>query len=623
MKSLKTIFTVSLAALTLASCENFFDDKQIGNDYKPTDVRTIEYTLTADDYKSVTSNSKNQAAALALCTPEDSSAYTSFLQIAKDKAFNDIATADLYLPAFIYAKFPQLSMGSICNVTYDLMEGKPAYLTDFDNAKSYVLTTADYQLAWGSETDYVEYLTPATLSKLSDVLNAVAAETDSMYVVSYAYQEYEPVFGGGDEPEAPSYPTLLQMIADYNAGTIANGDEVTVAGYVVSMFLKPNNFNKYGSVSVWLNDTVGGTAKVFELFNCYGLNGDTLARYTTDVADPDPATNIDVTSVTDRSGNTFAVGNFVVAKGAITLYNTTYELKQGCYFTEKAVVPSASAPAMRMAAADNNRTAIYVRSSKWSEYKNDKVTATVLMEQDIEKAVRFLEINFPYADKDDKVVLVYNNKGYSAKEFIFNGITWVENQGIVTETLQFALTEEWLANMSVYYKQAIADEGQGKLVIQDVNLSEGITYVWTYSSSYGMKGTSYKSGAHVAESWVVTPAIRLKNSKKPALQFDQAINYGPDTFEARAEQMSVRVSTDYAGDVETATWKELPWNVFNEETSIGFPETNSWTFYNTGDMDLSEWNNQTIYIGFRYNAVKGATCATWEFKNLLVHEVEE
>ena len=623
MKSLKTIFTVSLAALTLASCENYFDEKQIGNEYKPTDVRTIEYTLTADDYKSVTSNSKNQAAALALCTPEDSSAYTSFLQIAKDKAFNDIATADLYLPAFIYAKFPQLSMGSICNVTYDLMEGKPAYLTDFDNAKSYVLTTADYQLAWGSETDYVEYLTPATLSKLSDVLNAVAAETDSMYVVSYAYQEYEPVFGGGDEPETPSFPTLLQIIADYDAGTIADGDEVTVAGYIVSMFLKPNNFSKYGSVSVWLNDTVGGTAKIFELYNCYGLNGDTLASYTTDVANPDPATNIDVTSVTDRSGNTFAVGNFVVAKGAITKYNTTYELKTGCYFTEKAVVPSASAPAMRMAAADNNRTAIYVRSSKWSEYKNDKVTATVLMEQDIEKAVRFLEINFPYADKDDKVVLVYNSKGYSAKEFIFNGITWVENQGIVTETLQFALTEEWLANMSVYYKQAIADEGQGKLVIQDVNLSEGITYVWTYSSTYGMKGTSYKSGAHVAESWVVTPAIRLKNSKKPALQFDQAINYGPDTFEARAEQMSVLVSTDYAGDVTTATWKVLPWNVFNEETSIGFPETNSWTFYNTGDMDLSEWNNQTIYIGFCYNAVEGATCATWEFKNLLVHEVEE
>ena len=389
------------------------------------------------------------------------------------------------------------------------------------------------------------------------------------------------------------------------------------------MFLKPNNFNKYGSVSVWLNDTVGGTATVFELYNCYGLNGDTLASYTTDVADPDPATNIDVTSVTDRSGNTYAIGNYVVAKGAITKFNTTYELKQGCYFTEKAVVPSASAPAMRMAAANNNRTAIYVRSSKWSEYKNDKVTATVLMEQDIEKAVRFLEINFPYADKDDKVVLVYNSKGYSAKEFIFNGITWVENQGIVTETLQFALTEEWLANMSVYYKQAIADEGQGKLVIQDVNLSEGITYVWTYSSTYGMKGTSYKSGAHVAESWVVTPAIRLKNSKKPALQFDQAINYGPDTFEARAEQMSVRVSTDYAGDVTTATWTVLPWNVFNEETSIGFPETNSWTFYNTGDMDLSEWNNQTIYIGFCYNAVEGATCATWEFKNLLVHEVEE
>ena len=44
MKSLKTIFTVSLAALTLASCENYFDEKQIGNEYKPTDVRTFDFS---------------------------------------------------------------------------------------------------------------------------------------------------------------------------------------------------------------------------------------------------------------------------------------------------------------------------------------------------------------------------------------------------------------------------------------------------------------------------------------------------------------------------------------------------------------------------------------------------
>lgn len=614
MKNLKYILGVSLAALTLASCENYFDEKLIGNDFKPTDVRSLEYTLTGDDYKTVTSNAKNVASALALCTPEDSSAYTAFLQIAKDKAFNEVATADLYIPAFIYSKFPHLSMGSVCNVTYNVSEGMPEYLNDFTNARDYTLTEEDYQLAWGSDVDYVKYLTPKTVGKLASILAAAAQEDDNMLVVSYAYQENEPVFGGGGEPAMKT--PIADLIAAYDAGTVAENDEVTVSGYIVSMFLKPNNFAKYGSVSVWLNDSVTGTVKQFELYNCYGFDGDTLRSFEPSTYE-DGAVNMDVTSVSDGKGNTWSVGDHVKAIGKIKLYNGTYELNTGCHF-----VPVSGAP-QRAAMAGNTKKVIYTLNGTWAEYKNDKVTATTLLTEDITKAQKFLEVNFPYASKDDKVVLVYTEKKeYTAKEFTFDGAAWVENTGVVTETMSFALTEEWLANLSVYYKQAIMGEGQGKLVIQDVALSEGITYVWTYAASYGMKGTTYASGAHAGESWVVTPGIKLKNSKQPALNFDQAVNYGPDD-ENRGEEMSVWVSTDYAGDVTTATWTRLPWNTFNAETSVGFPDTNSWTFYNSGEMSLAEWNGKTIYIGFRYKAEEGWTCATWEFKNILVHEVEE
>lgn len=621
MKNLKYILGVSLAALTLASCENF---GAINQPTDITDVRSFEYTLTGDDYKTIVSNSQNKAAALAACTPEDSSAYTAFLQVAQDKAFNDIATADLYVPAFIYNKFPQLSMGSICNVTYNLAEGKPAYLADFASVSEYTLTKADYQAAWGSDVDFVQYLTPKTISKLADIVSAAqdGPSEGDMVVVSYNYQEIEPNFNKGGGSVDPVFPTpLADLIAEMDAGTAPDGTEVTINGYIVSMFLKPTNFTKYGSVSVWLNDTLGGTLKQFELYNCYGFNGDTLKTWGPDFT-TEGTSNIDVEMVSDGKGNEWHVGDYISATGEVKKYvgatSTTYELNTGCHFNPVA----ASAPRYAAAVAAGQNKALYQFTAAWAEYKQEKVQDVVIVEAAAAQIPAYLQSTRPLAATDDVVAVLYKEgKNWAVAEYSFNGAAWVENTGVVTETMSFALTEEWLANLSVYYKQAIMGEGQGKLEIQDVSLSEGINYIWSYAASYGMKGTSYYSGAHAGESWVITPAIKLKNSKQPALQFDQAVNYGPDD-ENRQKEMSVWVSTDYAGSVKDATWTLLPWNAFSDETLTGFPDTNSWTFYNTGDMDLSEWNGKTIYIGFRYYAEEGWTCSTWEFKNLLVHEAE-
>ena len=100
-----------------ASCENYYIDKNLGgSDYNPTDVRTIDYTLTDADYKSIVGNKDNVALALAECPVDtltgaiaDSSAYFAFMKIETDLAFNKLAPADLYVPAFLAAKFPQLS----------------------------------------------------------------------------------------------------------------------------------------------------------------------------------------------------------------------------------------------------------------------------------------------------------------------------------------------------------------------------------------------------------------------------------------------------------------------------------------------------------------------------------
>ena len=143
---MKKVLFFLASALMLASCENFYIDQNLGgSDFTPTDVRTIDYTLTDADYKAIATNKDNIALALAECTPEDSSAYAAFLQIGTDLAFNKVAVADVYVPAFLAAKFPQLNKGSLFNITYKNAEGAPAYLKDFAVTTKYTLPTAKYE----------------------------------------------------------------------------------------------------------------------------------------------------------------------------------------------------------------------------------------------------------------------------------------------------------------------------------------------------------------------------------------------------------------------------------------------------------------------------------------------
>lgn len=139
-------------------------------------------------------------------------------------------------------------------------------------------------------------------------------------------------------PKLDEVNTIAHVKECYEAGTLKDNDTITVSGYIVNMFLKPSNFERYGSVSYWINDTVTGTVKEFELYNCYGYNGDTLASYAgQDTIDSKHALyskNIDVDYVVSRDGYTFAVGDYIEAKGAFKLYNKTYELNTGCYITK-------------------------------------------------------------------------------------------------------------------------------------------------------------------------------------------------------------------------------------------------------------------------------------------------
>ena len=621
----------------LASCENFYIDQNLGgSDYNPTDVRTIDYTLTDADYKSIVSNKSNIALALAECTPEDSSAYTAFLQIADDLAFNKVAVADVYVPAFLGAKFPQLSKGSLFNITYKTCEGAPAYLSTFAATTKYTLSTEDYDAIWGEGKTGTYYLTPATIMQLSSVLPA-EGEEGAILAVVYDYKDTEPSFGGGngnDEPkgffdgtvESRGFYTTSEAIAAVDAGMIVKDDSIKVGGIISRWFKKSSKFDTYHSVSFFVMDPVTGQEHEFEFYNCYSLDKDSFATF--EYTDEMNAICFDV------NGREFHLGDTVVGAGKYTIYNGTHELNTNCYLTEWRPVSATptAAPKKAAAAANGKKTALYQYSNgKWTAYKNEAATVvaipedvysavgfTYLLDKNKDVMTTFLSQEFPYAQAGKAFTVVYvatKEGAHNAIEFIYDGAAFVENLGMSQTTTTFSLSDVW--GSTIYYKQYIMGEGQGKLTIQDVKLTEPLTYVWYYSAAYGMCASAFKDNAsYESESWLVTPQIDLSRAKTPQFSFDQAFNKAPNF----TEECTVLVSTNYAGDVTTCDWTPLEWNL-NEDGTLNVPGGTSWVFQPSGYFDMSEYVGEKINIAFRYTTANGVS-GTWEIRNLLLSEPE-
>ena len=148
--------------------------------------------------------------------------------------------------------------------------------------------------------------------------------------------------------------------------------------------------------------------------------------------------------------------------------------------------------------------------------------------------------------------------------------------------------------------------GQGDFTTHDVVLPEGLDYVWAHDANYTcMKASAYVNQCYAAESWLVSPAIDLTSVGTATLKFDQAVNKAAPTG-----ALFVMVSTDYNGDVETATWTELSLDQW--------PAGTNWTFISS-TADLTSVAGQTVTIAFKYTSTTSAS-ATWELRNFVVEE---
>ncbi len=143
----------------------------------------------------------------------------------------------------------------------------------------------------------------------------------------------------------------------------------------------------------------------------------------------------------------------------------------------------------------------------------------------------------------------------------------------------------------------------------NVNISGGSTLyaVKTFNSNKYMQYSAYNNGEASSDVWLITPAINIDNTTNEALSFKTATGYN------NGAALSVYVSTDYTGNVNTATWKLANATLANGPSS-GYQST----FTDSGTVDISCLTGN-VYVAFRYKggSVSGVT-TTFQIDNVKV-----
>ena len=126
--------------------------------------------------------------------------------------------------------------------------------------------------------------------------------------------------------------------------------------------------------------------------------------------------------------------------------------------------------------------------------------------------------------------------------------------------------------------------------------------VWGYSSQYNCAyGTAYNKGV-VGPFDLVSPVIDLTNKQNAVLTFSHAGKFFTNV--AEEAQLLVKLEADGAEWTPVA----IPNHVTNE----------NFDWVESGNIDLSAYNNEKIRIAFRYSNTEANKGGTWEIKNVVV-----
>lgn len=155
-----------------------------------------------------------------------------------------------------------------------------------------------------------------------------------------------------------------------------------------------------------------------------------------------------------------------------------------------------------------------------------------------------------------------------------------EGQIVLAKYKQYTETPEvGLANIIEYN---FAGSLEGWTSVEE----SGVDTVWTSETGY-VQGNGYFGDQFSNVEWLVSPTVDLAGEDNLKFQITQELDFAGDT-----SLIKILVSTDYTGDVATATWDEI---------TLANPATGNMA--SSEDYDFSAYDGQEINIAFKYTSI--------------------
>ncbi len=152
---------------------------------------------------------------------------------------------------------------------------------------------------------------------------------------------------------------------------------------------------------------------------------------------------------------------------------------------------------------------------------------------------------------------------------------------------------------------------------ENFNTNLGVFTAYNITGAQVWQWQSYDGGCAVMngypnanQDWLVSPLIEMEDMINVQLSIREAINYFTSYNDVK-----VLVSNNFNGSslpTESGTWVEL--------TGFNRPPGNNWTFVDSGNIDLSDFDGQNIYIAFQYTSTSSAAAA-WEISRVVLKGV--